>query len=1181
MICGSCGARNSPGRKFCGECGSPLALACPTCGAPNEPEMKFCGECGSQLAGPARASVAVSARPESERRLVSVLFADLVGFTTLSETRDSEDVRELLSSYFETCRTLIERYGGAVEKFIGDAVMAVWGAPVAREDDAERAVRAALDLVAAVAALGEEVGAPDLKARAGVLTGEAAVTLGAEGQGMVAGDLVNTASRIQAVAPSGQVFVGEAAKRSTEAAIAYEDAGLHELKGKAEPVPLWWARRVVAGVRGALKSRGLEAPFVGRDRELRMMKELFHASVEEGKAHLVSVLGIAGIGKSRLSWEFFKYIDGLAGGIWWHRGRCLSYGEGVTYWALAEMVKMRSGILEDEDPLEAAAKLRAAVEEHVPDPEERAWVEPRLAHLLGIEERISTDRGDLFAAWRVFFERLAEQDPVILVFEDMQWADAGLVDFIEYLLEWSRKHPLFVVTLARPELLDRRQTWGAGKANFSSLSLEPLPAQAMESLLSGLVPGLPEELAGRILDRAEGVPLYAVETVRMLLDRGLLVKDGNTFRPTGPIDALEIPETLHALIAARLDGLTADERRVIQDGSVLGKTFTAEGLSALSGSSQAQLEPLLSSLTRKEVLTVQADPRSPERGQYGFLQDLVRWVAYETLSRKEHKVRHLAAARFLEATWTVEEDEIVEVVAAHYLEAFEAAPDERDADEIREKARDMLERAGHRAASLAATEEAQRHFEQASELAKHAVVQAELLERAGQMALRGGRLDAATAHFERSIEILEREGHPHAAARVSGRVGEVYWIQGHIDRAVEQMEASFAVLSNDEPDEDLAWLTAQLGRFQYFNGRVDRAMETIERALDMAESLWAPEILSHALNTKGTILSEGKARPEEGLLLQRHALQMALHHQLAPAALRAYYNVSNVLYYHDRFEESLPYAEAGLALARRIGDRSWEWAFLAVFMYVSFSTGRWDECVATWAELPRIEDAPAVRSASIEVVACIPQLLLARGRLNEAREALLQFTEFLDSAEMQERSAYRASLAAVLRAEGETDDARAAAEEAVAGRVAVGWPFPGVKLGFVEAVEATLDQRDLARVEELLSSIPNLRAGERTPFLSAQGRRLGARLAMLRGETERIEADLKAAAGLFSETGMPFWLAVTLLEHGEWLVEQGISERATPLLEEAGAIFERLHAGPWLERLKQLAATKVPIPTGS
>jgi class 3 adenylate cyclase len=536
----------------------------------------------------------------AERRLVSVLFADLVGFTPLSESRDPEEVRELLSRYFDACKRLISRYGGTVEKFIGDAVMAIWGSPTAQEDDAERAVRTALDLVATVSALGDEVGASGLRARGGVLTGEAAVTLGAESEGMVAGDLVNTASRIQAVAEPGSVLVGESTKRATEAAIAYADAGDHVLKGKAEAVSLFRALRVTAGRAGALRGEGLEPPFVGRDRELRMVKELFHACAEDRKAHLISVGGIAGTGKSRLSWELEKYLDGLVDDVWWHSGRCLAYGDGVAYWALAEMVRTRCGIFEDEDPGAARTKLRAALDEHVPDPEERRWVEPRLAHLLALEGAPAGDQENLFSAWRILFERLAERSPTILVFEDMQWADEGLLDFIEYLLDWAHNLPLFVLVLARPEFADKRSSWSAGRRSFTSIYLEPLPQQPMQDLLAGLVPGLPEELRDSILARAEGIPLYAVETVRMLLDRGLVAREGEIFRPTGSIEMLEVPETLHALIAARLDSLAPEERHLLQDASVLGKVFTRPGLLALTAKPQAEVDSLLAALFERK-----------------------------------------------------------------------------------------------------------------------------------------------------------------------------------------------------------------------------------------------------------------------------------------------------------------------------------------------------------------------------------------------------------------------------------------------------------------------------------------------------------------------------------------------------------------------------------------------------
>ena len=518
MICASCGTANDEGAKFCDECGSALRTGCPNCGAANKPGAKFCSECGARLeAGgvPAPGPAAANSAPAAERRLVTVLFADMVGFTPFAEGRDSEEVRETLSRYFDLGREIIDRYGGTVEKFIGDAVMAVWGAPVAHEDDAERAVRAALELLEAVPTLGGKI-----QARAGVLTGEAAVTLGAVNQGMVAGDLVNTASRLQSVAPPGSVLVGEATQRATSGAIAYEAAGEQTLKGKQAPVAAWRALRVVAERGGRNRAEGLEAPFVGRADEMRLLKDLFHATGREQRARLVSVMGPAGIGKSRLAWEFSKYTDGLVETVYWHRGRCPAYGEGITFWALGEMVRARCGLVESDDEETTRAKVKASVEEWLTDPEERAWIEPALLTLLGVESGAASEQ--LFGAWRTFFERIAEKGTVALVFEDMHFADSGLLDFIDQLLEWARNSAIYIVTLARPELLEKRPDWGAGKRSFASIYLEPLPAADMRELLAGLVPGLPDAAARAIVGRADGIPLYAVETVRMLLAEGRL-----------------------------------------------------------------------------------------------------------------------------------------------------------------------------------------------------------------------------------------------------------------------------------------------------------------------------------------------------------------------------------------------------------------------------------------------------------------------------------------------------------------------------------------------------------------------------------------------------------------------------------------------------------------------------------
>ncbi|MEP7378265.1 MAG: adenylate/guanylate cyclase domain-containing protein [Chloroflexota bacterium] len=581
MICAACGTENRAGRKFCSECAAPLAIVCASCGAANEPTEKFCGECATPLSAAAAASAtgtpaSASPSPVAERRLVTVLFADIVGFTPFAEEKDAEEVRDTLSRYFDMCTDVVGRYGGTVEKFIGDAVMAVWGAPVAFEDDAERAVRAALELVAAVPALG-----PGVQARAGVLTGEAAVTLGATNQGMVAGDLVNTAARLQSVAPPSTVLVGEATMRATSGAVVFEEAGEQLLKGKQAPVAAWRAARVVAERGGRNRSDALEAPFVGRSDELRLLKDLFHATGREKRIRLVSLIGPAGIGKSRLAWEFLKYVDGLVETTYWHDGRSPAYGEGITFWALGEMIRGRCGLTESDDEATTRTKVAETVRQWVTQHDEIEWIEKALLTLLGVESGMAAD--ELFGAWRTFFERIAAVGTVTLVFEDIHHADSGLLDFIDHMLDWSRGLPIYIITLSRPDLLERRPEWGAGKRNFTSQYIEPLPDEQMRELLAGLVPGLPDAAVATIVGRADGIPLYAVETVRSLVADGRLKQENGVYVPLGDLTNLAVPETLTALISSRLDALEPADRSLVHDAAVLGQSFSAQALGAISG----------------------------------------------------------------------------------------------------------------------------------------------------------------------------------------------------------------------------------------------------------------------------------------------------------------------------------------------------------------------------------------------------------------------------------------------------------------------------------------------------------------------------------------------------------------------------------------------------------------------
>jgi class 3 adenylate cyclase/tetratricopeptide (TPR) repeat protein len=1183
MTCTVCGAANRVGRRFCGQCGASLDRVCPSCGAANDESERFCGACGVPLeSGPAAAvsldsapsrptSAAVAGdQPVAERRHVSILFADLVGFTSLSDQRDAEDVRELLSRYFATARTIIGRYGGTVEKFIGDAVMAVWGASSIQENDAERAVRAALDLVDAVAVFGDQVGAPGLRARAGVLTGEAAVTLGVSGEGSVAGDLVNTASRIQSAAVPGAVYVGDATRVASEAAIVYADAGEHQLKGKPEPLRLWRAERVVAATGGALRPTGLEPPFVGRDRELRHLKELLHSTGEERTARLMSIVGVAGVGKSRLAWEFFKYLDGVTETIWWHRGRCLAYGEGVAYWALNEMVRMRAGIIENEPPEAARAKLRKTVEEFVPDAEERRWVEPRLAHLVGLEEGEATDPRDLYAAWRFFFERLATQHVTVLVFEDLQWADSGLLDFIEYLLEWSRSSPILVITLARPDLSDRRSGWGTGKRGLSSLYLDPLSSDSMSQLLDGLVPGLPAELSARIRERAAGIPLYAVETVRMLLDRGLVVEEDGRFRANGSLDALEVPESLHALIAARLDSLEAIERQLLQDAAVLGKSFTAHAITAISGVEARDVVRVLSSLVNKDILAIQSDPRSPERGQYVFVQDLVRSVAYGTLARRDRKLRHVAAATYLESSWS-EEEEVAEVVASHLVEAHAAEPDADDAAEIRDRARTALVRAGDHAVALGAADSAQAYFERALTLGGDEQSQADLHARAGLAAQRRARPTAARQHFESACALYERLGQTSATARYLARLSRIDHLEGKRVVGLEKLRQAVAMLEKpdgDDPDREaqLALVSAQLGSMLYFSGDLDEALGAAERALQIAEIVDVPNAFVLALNTRANILAS-RDRRDEAVLLLEGALRFANTRSVDTDHLQTVQvNLASALEEADRLEACLEHYQQSEALARRLGDR-----LGAVFARLTranalLELGRWDEYADLYRE--HVEnDAPELTTdlTLSNLVTGVVWLQLRRGDLEGARAVIGQSADNVLSG-VEQRGILDAARAALASAEGRPADALTAAESGL--RACLEQSFPVVAcLNLVEAVDAAFALRRDEKVQELIDAVRAHYRPGRQPAIDAHIHRWRAALAGRRGDDVDAADQFAMALEGFAALTRPFWLAVTQLEFAEWLLHNERDTEAAELLVGARSAFTQLGAEPWIERV--------------
>src|SRR3954451_24237679 len=609
-----------------------------------------------------------------ERKVVTVLFADLVGFTTQAEQLDPEDVEAILRPYHERLRYELERWGGTVEKFIGDAVVAFFGAPIAGENDPERAVRAALAIRDWISEEGK------LEVRIAVNTGEALVNLAARpqaGEGMAAGDVVNTTARLQSAAPTNGILVGETTYRATSQRIDYREHPAVEAKGKEAPVAVWEVvdARARFGVDLTPETR---TPLIGRDRELELLVGTLERARQQRSPELVTLVGVPGIGKSRLLGELFQSIETAGELTYWRQGRSLPYGEGVSYWALAEMVKAQAGILETDTDDDAEAKLARAVEQLID--EDAEWVLSHLRPLVGQAGDAAGSQEEAFVAWRRFFEALAEAPAAVLVFEDLQWADDGLLDFIEHLADWVRDVPMLILCTARLDLLERRPGWGGGKLNSANVALAPLSDEETARLISALSerPLLEAELQSALLDRAGGNPLYAEQYVRMLTER----------ETSGE---LALPETVQGIIAARLDALAPDEKALLQDAAVIGKVFWLGAL----GANEQQLHPL----QQKEF--VQRARRSSVEGEteYAFKHLLVRDVAYGQVPRAERAEKHLRTAEWIEALGRTEDQ--AEMVAHHYVSAFELARAAgQDVSAMTGRMRGALREAGDRALAL-------------------------------------------------------------------------------------------------------------------------------------------------------------------------------------------------------------------------------------------------------------------------------------------------------------------------------------------------------------------------------------------------------------------------------------------------------------------------------------------------
>jgi class 3 adenylate cyclase/tetratricopeptide (TPR) repeat protein len=1104
------------------------------------------------------------------------LFGDLVGFTTLSESRDPEEVRELLGRYFDTAREIVARYGGTIEKFIGDAVMAVWGVPSAHEDDAERAVRAGLDLTEAVAAFGEEVGAAGLAMRVGVVTGEVAVTLGATDQGMVAGDAVNTAARVQAKAEPGTVWVDGQTRSLAGGSIDFREAGSHDLKGKAEPVELFAATAVMGGVGGERSSDRVQAPLVGRRRELSVLKEMFHVAAEECRPRLVILSGDAGVGKTRIAWELQNYIDGLSATVLWHRGRCLAYGDGVAFSALTAAVRGRIGATDDDTESSTRAKLTHSLETYVAEAAERSRLLPALTSLLGLAGPSGLTRADLFSAWLTWFERLSrsEDESVVWVVDDAHYADDGLLDFIEHLSTVAQA-PMLIVLLARPELLTRRPALAAlRRANV--IGLETLSRTDIAALLDGLVEGLPVDVRDGLVERAEGNPLYAIETVRALHDQGLTV-DGPTRTPGAvrlapgvdaeTLGALAAPASLQVLVTSRLDLLPASQRSVLAAASVLGQTFTLGALEAASGGSE-DLPLVLRELIARDLLTTVTDRLSAEEGQYAFVQTVVRTVAYQTQSRRDRLQRHVAAVRYLES-FADSDSELSTVIAQHLRDAMSSvgAEDPQRAPLAGELGR-WLERSAERSLTVGAPRDAVRAFVEALTLAEEPD-HIRLHLAAAQAALAAGVFDECIDHAL-----------PIAAGRLGAERAEVaraVVTAATAMRLFSRIEEGWALIEpylgdgalDGLPTGTATKLARAASTYLSDMARHAEAGNWAERALGLAEDAGDPRDIAQCINVCaiGFFL---RGHPRVGLAVLNLAAEVAREHRLVFELAMPLVNMLAFGLNRD-LDAALLAGQEAMTLNEQTGNSNQCWHTAANLSIALTLAGRWDEA-ATLRDRPMLRERQPARAPA--AVFEFEWALIAAARQGEidldALDALAAISETgqLESVDMMYPVANRA-LHARVRGDSATLVASCRRLVELANKYsALDDDFPHL---WSHAVGWTVEAQDFAGARELLRPVSDVSPTRWNPLLAAE-------LPRLRGTIEAIdpastvhptviEKDLRDGIAALDEFGAAPDRARAQATLGLWLTQQGRSADATPHLAAARATFTDLRATAWLRDL--------------
>ncbi len=1112
---------------------------CATCGEENPERARFCLSCGAAFAATPAAG--------EERKVVSVLFVDLVGFTARSERSDPEDVRALLRPYHAGVKTEIERFGGTVEKFIGDAVMAVFGAPVAHEDDPERAVRAALRVLETIDDLNAAEGL-ELAVRAAVATGEAVVSLGArpgEGEGIATGDVVNTASRLQGEAPVGGVVVNEQAFRATRAAVEYEELAPVTVKGKADPVPLW--RAVRARSRFGVDAEAAPAtPFVGREHESRLLEETFERMLRESTIQLVTVVGEPGVGKTRLLAEFRAFVDNRPELVYWRQGRCLPYGEGITFWALGEIVKAHAGILESDGEEEASAKLRSAVEAVTGEDGDRDWLGGRLAPLVGLAGGGDTQREELFTAWQAFLEAVAAQRPLILLVEDLHWGDSALFEFVERLVDWSTGVPILVVCTGRPELYDRRPGWGGGKRNSNTVALSPLSHEETARLVAALLESavLPAETQQALLERAGGNPLYAEEYVRM-------------FRERGSAEELPLPETVQGLIAARLDSLPPERKALLQDASVLGKVFWAGGLEAMTGRSPEEVRDGLHQLALRELVRRARSSSVEGQAEFTFWHALIRDVAYGQIPRAARAEKHRAAADWIEAMAGERLADHAELLAHHTTEALSlsraagADPDE----ELRLRAGRFLVLAGDRASMLDAPRAELRYRQALDHFDPRSADYAHTLVKAAEAARVTGRADIAAENLELAAARLEDAGDTRGAATALSDLGRVYFALGGGERQEQVTLRAIELLEGLPPGPELVVAYGRMAAVRAFRGRPPaESIEWAKKALALGAELGLRSELLGARQWHGILRCElgdldGRADLEQTL---RDAIELGAS---PVTVLTTYINLSGQVWrQHGPAAALALHREAGELSRRRGLSTGW---LDAESCWMQYDLGQWDDLCRT-AEAARGE--AAVRGQPYGIVSTyLALVLLNRGAADAAAAILdeaLPHAREVEDPQVLGPALVTAALLDELRGEhASARDRIAEWNEATRDRSY----FRTQNLA--DAARVACAAGDVALAGDLCEGIVTAAARDRLSAVTA------------RAVIAEADGDHAGAARLYDEAASGWSGLDCVLEHGLALLGRARCTGDPAGLDEARRIFAGLGAAPLVAEVDDLGGS--------